>query len=57
MVFASQVVNACLPRFFGARRFGGRAYVLRVMVDEAKRPPVVVTAYRTSKIGKYWAKP
>jgi hypothetical protein len=35
----------------------GKPYLLRVMVDETKQPPIVVTAYRTSKIGKYWAKP
>jgi hypothetical protein len=28
---------------------------LRVMVNESIQPPVVVTAYRTSKISKYWA--
>ena len=35
---------------------GGKPYLLRVIVDEAKRPPVAVTVYRTSKIAKYWAK-
>lgn len=34
----------------------GKPYLLRVMVDETKQPPVVVTAYRTSKVAKYWAK-
>jgi hypothetical protein len=32
-------------------------YLLRIMVDETKRPAVVVTACRTSKIDKYWATP
>lgn len=32
----------------------GRPYLLRVMVNETVDPPVVVTAYRTSKIDKYW---
>jgi hypothetical protein len=35
---------------------GGKPYLLRIMVDETKRPPVVATVYRTSKIAKYWAK-
>ena len=34
-----------------------RTYLLRVMVEEAKQPPVVVTAYRTSRIEKYWSAP
>jgi len=36
-------------------RFGdGRIYLLRVVVADDEDPPVVVTAYRTSKIEKYW---
>jgi hypothetical protein len=31
-----------------------RIYLLRVFVDIDRRPPEVVTVYRTSKIGKYW---
>ena len=31
-----------------------RLYLVRVMVNETKVPPKVVTAYRTSKISKYW---
>ena len=31
-----------------------RAYLLRVFVDRAIGLPEVVTAYRTSKIDKYW---
>ncbi len=31
-----------------------KPYLVRVMVEEGKQPPVVVTVYRTSKIGKYW---
>jgi len=31
-----------------------RLYLLRVFVDVDRKPPEVVTAYRTSKIGKYW---
>jgi len=29
-------------------------YLLRVFVDVDRQPPEVVTAYRTSKIEKYW---
>lgn len=35
----------------------GKPYLLRVMVNETVTPPTVVTAYRTSKIAKYWRKP
>ena len=31
-----------------------RIYLLRVFVDIDRRPPYVVTVYRTSKIEKYW---
>jgi len=31
-----------------------RTYLVRVFVDIARRPAEVVTAYRTSKIEKYW---
>jgi hypothetical protein len=34
--------------------FGGSAYLLRVFVDVDRNPAEVVTAYRTSKIAKYW---
>jgi hypothetical protein len=33
---------------------GEKPYLLRVFIDEMTTPPVVVTAYRTSKIEKYW---
>ena len=33
---------------------GGRIFLLRAIVDESVDPAVVVTVYRTSKIGKYW---
>ena len=32
-----------------------KPYLLCIMVDETKQPPVVVTVYRTSKIDKYWS--
>ena len=31
-----------------------KAYVVRVFVDIDKSPGVVVTAYRSSKVAKYW---
>ncbi len=31
-----------------------RQYVVRVFVDVGRRPAEVVTAYRSSKIAKYW---
>jgi hypothetical protein len=33
--------------------FGGRSYLVRVIVDVDRMPVEVVTVYRTSKIGKY----
>ena len=33
----------------------GKMYLLRVVVAEDEHPPVIVTAYRTSKIEKYWS--
>jgi len=32
----------------------GRQYLVRVVVAEQPDVSVVVTAYRTSKVGKYW---
>ncbi len=32
----------------------GRRYLLRVFIDVDRSPAEVVTAYRTSKIDKYW---
>jgi len=31
-----------------------KRYLVRVMVEQGKVPPVVVTVYRSSKIEKYW---
>ncbi|MGH2461122.1 MAG: DUF4258 domain-containing protein [Chloroflexota bacterium] len=31
-----------------------KTYLLRVFVDTDRHPPDVVTAYRTSKVEKYW---
>lgn len=33
---------------------GGTEYVLRVFIDIDRNPAEVVTAYRTSKVAKYW---
>jgi hypothetical protein len=33
----------------------GKMYLVRVVVAEHEQPPVIVTAYRTSKIAKYWS--
>lgn len=35
----------------------GKTFLLRVFVDIDRRPAEVVTAYRTSKVEKYWRKP
>jgi len=42
-VFQSRVVTA------------GKTYLVRLIVEDWHRPPVVVTVYRTSKIEKYWS--
>ncbi len=42
---------------YQARRVRGqppKTYILRVFVDIDRKPPYVVTVYRTSKIEKYW---
>jgi hypothetical protein len=36
---------------------GGKMFLLRVIVDDSADPAIVVTAYRTTKIEKYWGKP
>ena len=33
----------------------GKIYLLRVVVAEDEQPRVIVTAYRTSQIEKYWS--
>jgi hypothetical protein len=32
----------------------GRAYLIRLVVEDWHQPPVIVTVYRTSKVEKYW---
>jgi len=34
----------------------GKAYLVRLIVEDWRSPPVVVTVCRTSKIEKYWSK-
>lgn len=34
--------------------FQGKTYLVRVFIDVDREPAEVVTAYRTSKIEKYW---
>jgi hypothetical protein len=36
---------------------GGKIFLLRAIVDEATDPAIVITVYRTRKIGKYWRAP
>ncbi|TXF10371.1 DUF4258 domain-containing protein [Pelomicrobium methylotrophicum] len=38
------------------REMEGVTYLIRVFVDVDRSPPEVVTAYRTSKVDKYWRK-
>ena len=33
----------------------GKCICCEVVVDEDEQPPVIITAYRTSKIEKYWS--
>ncbi|MEJ2697311.1 MAG: hypothetical protein P8013_11760 [Candidatus Sulfobium sp.] len=35
----------------------GKAYLVRVIVNDTHDPPRVVTVFRTSKISKYWRQP
>jgi hypothetical protein len=52
-----QIVEAYAGRKTYQSRFdfgGGRTYLLRAIVSEEEGSLVVVTAYRTSKISKYW---
>ena len=35
----------------------GKTYLVRVFVDVSEEELVVVTAYRTSKVAKYWRQP
>ena len=35
----------------------GKVFLLRAIVDDSATPARVITAYRTSKIEKYWREP
>jgi hypothetical protein len=43
-----------LPCYQSKIDINQRPYLIRLMVDESTAPAKVVTAYRTSKIAKYW---
>ncbi|MCQ3923410.1 MAG: hypothetical protein DPW12_04280 [Rhodocyclaceae bacterium] len=51
-----QVVQGTLNRKVYQSRIesDGRTYLVRLVVEDWREPPVIVTAYRTSKIEKYW---
>jgi hypothetical protein len=34
---------------------GDKSYLLRVFVNYSKSPPLIISAYRTRKINKYWS--
>jgi hypothetical protein len=36
---------------------GGKIFLVRVLVDDSVDPAVVLTAYRTTKIDRYWRQP
>jgi hypothetical protein len=36
---------------------GGKMFLVRVIIDTAFDPAVVVTVYRTTKVQKYWRTP
>jgi hypothetical protein len=38
------------------RYIAGKMFLLRAIVDDSVDPAVVVTAYRTKRIEKYWGK-
>jgi hypothetical protein len=45
-----------LKAYQSRRDIGGKIFLVRAVVDDGVEPAVVVTAYRTTKIGKYWGK-
>jgi hypothetical protein len=52
------VDESCKGRWIHQSRFpfeDGKMYLLRVVVAEDEQPPLIITAYRTSKIEKYWS--
>jgi hypothetical protein len=56
-IFAEGALGRNLTNVYQSRIEAGKPpqkYLLRVFVDVDREPPDVVTAYRTSKIDKYW---
>jgi len=51
-----QIVPERLPKkaYQSKVDFGGKIYLLRVIVDDTKEPVTIVTVCRTTKINKYW---
>jgi hypothetical protein len=52
------VDESCTGRWIHQSRLrfeDGKIYLLRVVVAEDEQPTVIITAYRTSKIEKYWS--
>jgi hypothetical protein len=45
-----------LKAYQSKAEIGGKMFLVRVIVDDSVDPAVVVTAYRTTKIEKYWGK-
>jgi len=55
-----RVLAAPEQRILQARESTGeppKSYLVRIFVDVDRSPAEVVTAYRTSKIAKYWRQP
>lgn len=45
-------------RAYPSRRYiVGEMFLVRVLVDDSSDPVVIVTAYRTTRIDRYWRKP
>jgi len=53
VVLERGALKACQSK----REISGKMFLLRVIVDDGADPAVVVTAYRTTKIEKYWKNP
>ena len=47
-------VRAGRNAYQSRHEIGGIMYLIRAIVEDQVEPAVVVTVYRTSKIGKYW---
>jgi hypothetical protein len=49
--------RGALKAYQSQREIAGKMFLVRAIVDDRVDPAVVVTAYRTTKIEKYWGKP